>query len=610
MKTIRKVLVMTFFLLAGCFLFIKEVKANEIKNIEMDVYINKNGDAIVTEKWQANLTQGTEGYRPYTNLEESTISNFTVTDDSGRKYESLSGWNVNLSFDEKAYKNGLHNVFGGVELCWGISKYGNREYTLKYVISKFITQYTDTQGIYFNFLNLDQYVGNAKIIIRSDIPFSLDNSKIWAFGNNGTINFEDGKIVLDSQGTLLSSQYMVALIRFETGLFNSSKESTLSFDDVYDSAMNGVSKDELESFEGDEHPVLAIIGGLVLLILSIAFNPAVWIVLLIIYSSRNPKRTTWLFGSGKRSGSLDFGLNGKILPSDDKINYFREIPCNKDLSRAYWVASQYTVVSTDTLRQGIIGAILLKWVKEGKIIVSKTKKGLFSFKDNNYAIDFSNIAIGTNEIENSLLDMLKQASGFNNILEAKEFEKWCKKNYSKIDIWFNSLNIKTQIELEKQGLITPEQEKTTGMFGRERIITIKKVNPQLREDAIKLKGLKKYLLDFSLMPEKEYFEVHMWEEYLIFAQLLGIADKVEEQFSKLYPKFSEVSNMNLDLTTIAIRNMVELGYKGTEIGRQRAIARSRSSHDYSGSSRSSGGGGSSYSSGGSSSSGSSGGGFR
>ena len=104
------------------------------------------------------------------------------------------------------------------------------------------------------------------------------------------------------------------------------------------------------------------------------------------------------------------------------------------------------------------------------------------------------------------------------------------------------------------------------------------------------------------MPEREYFEVHMWEEYLIYAQLLGIADKVEEQFSKLYPSFNQQTKLNTSLTTVAIRNMAYIGYKGYKAG--------RSSQTYSGSSCSSGGGGRSYSSGGHSSGGSSGGGFR
>ena len=63
------------------------------------------------------------------------------------------------------------------------------------------------------------------------------------------------------------------------------------------------------------------------------------------------------------------------------------------------------------------------------------------------------------------------------------------------------------------------------------------------DEAIHLKGLKKFLLDFSIMPEREYFEVEIWEEYLIFAQLLGIADKVEKQFKKLYPDFNEIAKI-------------------------------------------------------------------
>ena len=98
----------------------------------MDIYIDKNGNAEVTEVWNANLTQGTEGYRPCTNLGESEISNFSVSDKTGKKYKTLSTWNVNASFNSKAYKCGYNYVNGVVELCWGISNYGNNTYTLKY----------------------------------------------------------------------------------------------------------------------------------------------------------------------------------------------------------------------------------------------------------------------------------------------------------------------------------------------------------------------------------------------------------------------------------------------------------------------------------------------
>lgn len=590
-----------YLILFTFFLFIPQVKANSIKNIDMDVFVEKNGDASVTETWKTTSNEGTEIYRGYATKSYS-ISNFTVSDDLGRNYEFLSDWDISGSFSDKAYKNGINYNDDGIELCWGISQYGNRTYTLKYNISNLVKQYTDNQGIYFNFLSSIKAVDSVKITIHSDEPFSLDNAKIWDFGNNGEINFKDGKIVLTAKN-LTESQYIVGLVRFEHNIFNISNITSESFDDVYDSAMSDV-KDIEKPFE--------IKDIFLLLVAAIFFNPILWIVLLMIFinkfNKKSEKLTEFILGSRKRSGDLDFGLDGNVLPED--VNYYREIPSNKDLERAYWVCLKYSVIPEEKVKQGIIGAILLKWIKNGYITVLKMEKGILSFKDNNYAIDLTKITNVDNEIENGLLKILITAAGPNKILEAKEFKKWSKKNYSEVSSWFSSIDDQVELNLEKEGLITLTQETTQGMFGTSKNITIKNVNPKLKEEAIQLKGLKKFLLDFSIMPEREYFEVKTWEEYLIFAQLMGIADKVAEQFSKIYPNFNQESLLNSDFTTLAVINMADFGYAGMVRGYEIANSRSSEDHDYSGSSRSSGSGGSSYSSGGSSAEGSSGGGFR
>ena len=590
-----------YLILFTFFLFIPQVKANSIKNIDMDVFVDKNGDASVTETWKTTSNEGTEIYRGYATKSYS-ISNFTVSDDLGRNYEFLSDWDISGSFSDKAYKNGINYNDDGIELCWGISQYGNRTYTLKYNISNLVKQYTDNQGIYFNFLSSIKAVDSVKITIHSDEPFSLDNAKIWDFGNNGEINFKDGKIVLTAKN-LTESQYIVGLVRFEHNIFNISNITSESFDDVYDSAMSDV-KDIEKPFE--------IKDIFLLLVAAIFFNPILWIVLLMIFinkfNKKSEKLTEFILGSRKRSGDLDFGLDGNVLPED--VNYYREIPSNKDLERAYWVCLKYSVIPEEKVKQGIIGAILLKWIKNGYITVLKMEKGILSFKDNNYAIDLTKIKNVDNEIENGLLKILITAAGPNKILEAKEFKKWSKKNYSEVSSWFSSIDDQVELNLEKEGLITLTQETTQGMFGTSKNITIKNVNPKLKEEAIQLKGLKKFLLDFSIMPEREYFEVKTWEEYLIFAQLMGIADKVAEQFSKIYPNFNQESLLNSDFATLAVINMADFGYAGMVQGYEIANSRSSEDHDYSGSSRSSGSGGSSYSSGGSSAEGSSGGGFR
>lgn len=597
----KKYIKTKYLILFTFFLFIPQVKANSIKNIDMDVFVEKNGDASVTETWKTTSNEGTEIYRGYATKSYS-ISNFTVSDDLGRNYEFLSDWDISGSFSDKAYKNGINYNDDGIELCWGISQYGNRTYTLKYNISNLVKQYTDNQGIYFNFLSSIKAVDSVKITIHSDEPFSLDNAKIWDFGNNGEINFKDGKIVLTAKN-LTESQYIVGLVRFEHNIFNISNITSESFDDVYDSAMSDV-KDIEKPFE--------IKDIFLLLVAAIFFNPILWIVLLMIFinkfNKKSEKLTEFILGSRKRSGDLDFGLDGNVLPED--VNYYREIPSNKDLERAYWVCLKYSVIPEEKVKQGIIGAILLKWIKNGYITVLKMEKGILSFKDNNYAIDLTKITNVDNEIENGLLKILITAAGPNKILEAKEFKKWSKKNYSEVSSWFSSIDDQVELNLEKEGLITLTQETTQGMFGTSKNITIKNVNPKLKEEAAQLKGLKKFLLDFSIMPEREYFEVKTWEEYLIFAQLMGIADKVAEQFSKIYPNFNQESLLNSDFTTLAVINMADFGYAGMVRGYEIANSRSSEDHDYSGSSRSSGSGGSSYSSGGSSAEGSSGGGFR
>lgn len=603
-KPLNRIVFFSFIMIF--FVLINQVSANSINNIEMDVYIDNDGNATITEVWDVTLTQGTEGYRPYTQMGNSEISNFSVTDQNGNTYQSLSSWNTSDSFNSKAYKNGLHYIPNGVELCWGISNYGNNTYTLKYDISNFINQYTDTQGIYFNFLNLDQQVSNAKITIHSEHKFSLDNAKIWAFGNNGTINFVDGKIVIESGGNLSSSQYMVALVRFESNIFNTSNKSDMSFDDVYDSAMSSVSDDSLAIF------------SVFKLFFLMSINYFIFIVLLILFIRRLGRKKYDRNRDNIEYRPLDLGQKLK----KHEVTYFRDIPCDGDIYYAYWIMIKYKILKEEDCKNGIVGATLLKWIKEGYIELTKTRGGIFDFRDNKYAITFKNIDTpefqSKNDSEKYLMRIIRHASGDNNILEAKEFEKWCKQNHSTMNRWFDTILYDTSIKLQQKRLLLENITTSKKMWKTKTIIT-KYVDASVRDEALNLLGLKKFLLDYSLITDRQNVEVHILEDYLIFAQLLGIADKVEEQFSRIYPDFKEISKINVENTSFYTKSlstsMVSALTKETlryerRVAKEARKAARQYSHSYSGSDRDSGGGGSSYSSGGSSSGGSSGGGFR
>ena len=116
---------------------------------------------------------------------------------------------------------------------------------------------------------------------------------------------------------------------------------------------------------------------------------------------------------------------------------------------------------------------------------------------------------------------------------------------------------------KSDNLIENKQEEIAAMFGKKKIVTTKHVTEKVKDEAKKVAGLKKFLEDYSSMKEKKYIEVHIWNEYLMFAELFGIADKVREQFSKLYPDIKtnptyNVNNMKFINRFLNLEQTVEL----------------------------------------------------
>ncbi|MCR5187241.1 MAG: DUF2207 domain-containing protein, partial [Clostridia bacterium] len=89
--------------------------------------------------------------------------------------------------------------------------------------------------------------------------------------------------------------------------------------------------------------------------------------------------------------------------------------------------------------------------------------------------------------------------------------------------------------LVNEGLITFEKK----TFGKKYHAT-----QQLRQYAEEIYGLKRYLLDYTLIPDRQAIEVALFEEYLVFAQMLGIAKQVAKEFKDLYPQIIEQSNFS------------------------------------------------------------------
>ena len=60
------------------------------------------------------------------------------------------------------------------------------------------------------------------------------------------------------------------------------------------------------------------------------------------------------------------------------------------------------------------------------------------------------------------------------------------------------------------------------------IVTIRKRTVKGNEHYVRWKAFKKFLLDFGRFDEKDLPEIVLWEKYLVYATVLGVADKVSK----------------------------------------------------------------------------------
>lgn len=539
------------------------VDATSISNIDMDIMVDNFGNATVIETWNAYVTEGTEGWHPYYNLGSSEISNLEVSMD-GINYTTIDDWNIDKSLEDKAYQSGIYYPSSDeVDICFGVSSYGEHTYVIKYQISNFVSTVEDADIIYWNLFpsNFSAEPGNVDITIYSDFRYD-DTLDVWGYGKYGAPCYVyDGKIEMTSDGSRVNSdEYMTILVKFPKGTFQTSSVLSHDFNYYYDMAEDGaVNYNDKESVWEVLIPIFTIL----LNVLLFGFIAGV-----MVNASKNDK--------------CSFGKTGNKVRKD--VPPFREIPCNKDIFYAYWVAVNYNLIKK---KEDFLGAVILKWVHDGNVRIEKViKNGMFKDKTTSNII-FSKRPDESNKYEVKLYDYMQQASG-DGKLEQDEFKKWCDTNYSKILGWFDDVLYNETLDLVKKGKVTYQNGKTMKVFSYKYF----EVDPSMMEEAEKMAGLKKFLQEFTLIKEREPIEVSLWNEYLMYAQIFGIAKEVADQFAKLYPEvITDMNNIGYSYADVMfVRSITADGIRSASSARSRAQSYSSGGGGFS----SGGGGGGSF----------------
>lgn len=531
MKRTFKFIILFIFI----FSLAKQVNANSISSINMDIYLSDTGDATITETWQTYLDEGTENYHPYFNIGNSKIIFNSVKDDRGTTYNYNSNWNIDNSFEIKKNTFGIYNSGNEYDLCWGISEYGNRTYTLNYTIQNFIYNTTDNyQILYWTLIpkGMSSSVDKVYIKVHANNNFS-DDLPVWGYGNyGGTAYVYNGIIEATSPEKGLSTdQYMTILVKFSSNTFNTTNSIDKSWDEVYSEAKKGAT-----AYKENDNSFMSILSNFLYIIVA---------VLVFIPYALSAKRKKNHMISGKDELK-------DVLP-------FRDIPFGEDYFYTNYLAQEYDLISTDT---NILGAMFLKWIKNNYLTISTEEKGIFKTKTTKFIINPNSTNQMTDPNELKLWDIINKAA-VDNILEDNEFKKYCKNNYQTLLNLFDNINDNIDKNLKNNNafITTVEIKKA---FGTSKKYT---ATSKLNEDARKLAGLKVFFKDFTSLNEKQPIEVKQWREYLIYAQILGMAEQVAKEFKKFYPDVITDVNYN---DIVLINNFSNNGVYAAMDARSRA----------------------------------------
>lgn len=503
-----------------------------VNDIRIDVSLSENGTAHIVEVWNVVVASGTEWYLVRNNLGDIQIQNLKVSDEDGVEFYTESSWNVERDIKQKTRRCGINRTDSGCEICWGVGSYGPHVFTVSYDMTNVVKTLNDHDMLHVQFIgdHLSSNPLHAKLTLSAPVPLNEENSNIWAFGYTGTVVWDDGKVVAESGEPFDSSSSLILLLRFDKGIFNSPSLQDREFTEVLDRAREG-------SYYPDEGPepwYYTVLGFLM-------FIGMVWGLVI-----RPIKKFLELIGIEKR---VDRSRRKKIFGSrilPMSFEWCRDLPFGGDIYETYFIQSHLRGV--DDRSYTILSAMMLRMIFHDVIQMRYTGKKKVEFTFNNSA-DISYMT----DPEKTFLDILKKASGEDKVLQENEFKKWAGSHYSTMNIFVRAIQDKIVSNIKEHKYLGDG----VGWYTMG-------LNEEGRTAARKALGFKQFLNDFTLVRERGSVEVKLWGDYLVFAAIFGIADRVAKEMSKIDPdmlkqmpvSFSNLSSVVVFSDTIgrAIRN--------------------------------------------------------
>ncbi len=570
-------------------------KKSVIYSVTLDVNLLKNGDARVREVRQmVSGTSGTEGYITFNNMGSRKLKDFTVSDDVTGEFVTESSWDVERTRSAKEGRCGINSTSSGYELCWGLGKPGLHTYVLNYTITDLVRAYKDFDGFNHDFYEAADPAAmevEVRIHCEMDSLKAKENARVWTFGHEGEVNFENGAVEARSLRAFDSGEKLIVMMQFSKGLFT----PQTSYNDSFVEAVKKV------AFEGSDYDLVDDgDGGIASLAGGKYEEPLTWsdIVLGGLCGMLCVGLFTWPFVHSKRKRNKQYN---RFFGTKDlkQVQYYQRVPLNGNLLKSRIIKSSVTGKNSKE-EKGLIEAFILRLVYSNKVSIvqerdangnwsqllkiappqkpdwTDTSLSTLSNEYKSFYYAGNRMPMSDECVMYCLHEMLYEAAGEDHLLQPNELKNYVKDEGRVI-----------AVRPFAKALQDVAQDS----------VSLKDIDS---EEAKQVMGFWRYLNDLTLVSERSMQEVTLWKEFLVFASAFDIAEQVRRDMKKICPDYTALdqltrSLLDNDMTSAvcsSLSNMMlsQVHYaRDYETAAERA-ARIKGERQYS---RSSGGGGSS-----------------
>ena len=511
------------FLVALIFLFIVpnvSAEENKIESIHLDVQLHEDGSATIRETRQMRTYEDTELYIVLNNLQDTDLFDFQV-----EGFTEETNWDIDASFEEKAGKYGVIDTDDGYELAWGITEYGSPEYQVSYTLSNLVRDLNDGQALHWNFNSfLSLPTDRMKLEVSAPFPLEEEVLEVFGFGFEGQIYIEDG--VLNWTGYGLDDNNEVnLLLQFPSETFRTSASVDETLAEQRERATDGSSY--------NESPPLPT-WAKVLIGLSIAL------------------------GIGSAAGGTAFSVKtSNIRKENNHFNPGLLIKKNKDKisptpPRLPGDIGYYTYLTSKVNMGGggfsdYFFAYLILWSLEGRIRIETTETEQKFFGSKKEARLFIEDAdtIGNEShqtfeqmielfeaeqctLEDVLWVMVIEAAYYKNEVDGEIIQEWSEENADEVAELTQLMEVVSQKWLEEAGYIQHSKEKL--WRATIPIVALTDKGEQTVNEIIQFDNF------LQNIKEEELMDFENWDELMIWAALLGRADKTTEYLEEFHPE--------------------------------------------------------------------------